>query len=277
MTVLYAEVPGFYAEVERSADPTLAGRAVVVGGDPRKNGTVQSASAEARAAGVAPGMAVLEALERCPRAKVLRTDMRRYREASARLRATLRRHLDRLEPAGLGAAYLDASGAARPPEALAADLAKAVGDDLGLPLRVGIASAKFLARLAAEEGEGPIVRVALGEEADFLAGLPLERLPGVGPTTAARLAELGARSIAELAGLERRRVELASAPTATRSGSWLTAATRRACSRATARASARSRASCPKSTIWLEFSTGFGAWPRAWRWPSRARSCAPGA
>ena len=209
MTVLYAEVPGFYAEVERAAHPDLGDRPVLVGGDPRKNGTVQSLTSEAAAAGVEPGMRVLEALDRCPRARLFRTDMRRYREASARLRAALRRLVERLEPAGLGAAYLDAGALARPPEDLARDLAKAVGAELGLPLRVGIAASKFLARLAAEDARAPVGRVATGEEAAFLAPLPVERLPGVGPATVARLAELGARRIGELARLDRRQVEAA--------------------------------------------------------------------
>jgi DNA polymerase-4 len=210
VTVLYAEVPGFYAEVERSAHPELRGRAVLVGGDPRKSGTVQSATPEALAGGVVPGMRVLEALERCPRARPFRTDMRRYREVSARLRAALRRSVERLEPAGLGAAYLDAGALARPAEDLARDLAKAVGQELGLPLRVGIAATKFLARLAAEEaGTAGVRRVAPAEEAAFLAPLPVERLPGVGPATANRLAELGARRIGELARLDRGAVEAA--------------------------------------------------------------------
>ena len=209
MTVLYAEVPGFYAEVERAAHPELRGRAVLVGGHPRKNGTVQSATPEARAAGVIPGMRVVEALERCPRARLFRTDMRRYREVSARLRTALRRHVERLEPAGLGAAYLDASAVARPAEELAGDLAKAVEEEVALPLRVGIAAAKFLARLAAEDATGTVARVAPGAETAFLASLSVERLPGVGPATAARLAELGARTIGELAALERAGVESA--------------------------------------------------------------------
>ncbi len=211
-TVLYLEVPGFYAEVERLAHPELAGRPILVGGDPRKAGTVQSASREAVAAGVEVGMTLLEALEQCPSARHFRTDMRRYRESSARLRASLRRFGERLEPAGLGAAYLDASATESPPEALAASLHKAVGEELGLPLRVGISAVKFLARLAAEglagaPGESPVLRIPSGEETAFLAPLPVERLPGVGPATAGSLAELGASTVGELAALDRASVE----------------------------------------------------------------------
>lgn len=207
MSVLYAEVPGFYAEVERVADPALRGRIVLVGGDPRKSGTVQSATREALERGVVPGMPILEALEHCPGAKLLRTDMRRYRETAARLRTALRRFVDRLEPAGLGAAYLDSLAAARPPEELAQDLCKRVDEELGLPLRVGISEAKFLARLAAEEAGERVLRIPTGEEARFLAPLGVERLPGVGPATAASLAELGATRVGELARLERAHVE----------------------------------------------------------------------
>ena len=80
--------------------------------------------------------------------------------ASARLRATLRRFVERLEPAGLGAAYLDAGALPTAPEVLAADLCKSVREELGLPLRVGISAAKFLSRLAATEAGG-IPRLAL--------------------------------------------------------------------------------------------------------------------
>lgn len=216
-TVLYVEVPGFYAEVERLAHPELAGRPILVGGDPRKGGSVQSASREARAAGIREGMGLFEALERCPTARRFRTDMRRYRECSARLRATLRRRVERLEPAGLGAAYLDGSVASGPPEALADALRERVEEELGLPLCVGISAAKFLARLAlsqAMETAAPgdsaaVFRVADGEEARFLAPLGVERLPGVGPTTAARLSELGAQRVGELARLDRAVVEAA--------------------------------------------------------------------
>lgn len=199
--VLYAEVPAFYAEIERAADPERADRPVVVGGDPRKRGLVQSATADALAAGVAPDMPMLEALRRCPRARPVRTDMARYREVSRRLFACLRREGGELEPAGLAGAYL---ALARDGDAgvLARRLREAVARELGLPLRVGIASGKFLARLAAEEaGEGAVRRIPPGGEAGFLAPLPVTRLDGVGQRTAAALAELGARTIGEVAAL----------------------------------------------------------------------------
>lgn len=207
-TVVFAEVPCFYASVERADDPSLADRPVIVGGNPRKRGVVQAATEDALAAGVAPDMPMLEALQLCPRARSLPTDMARYREVSRRLLALMRRGFPRLEAFGLGAAWFDLTGSHTSPEELAAALRRAVLEELGLPLRVGIASSKFLARVAAEEsGEAGVRRIAVGDEAAFRDPLPAERLEGVGRKTAATLAELGARTIGEVKALGRERLE----------------------------------------------------------------------
>jgi DNA polymerase-4 len=182
---------------------------VVVGGDPRKRGQVQSASPEAEASGVRVGMPMLEALERCPRARAIRTDMKLYREISVELRTCLREEVDALEPAGLEAAFLDGSRLARDAEELARHLAARVREKLELPLRIGIAPVKFLARLAAEElpgGEG-VLRIRPGEETAFLHPLPVGRLPGVGPKTSDRLQALGAPLVGDLLRLGRQRLE----------------------------------------------------------------------
>lgn len=206
--VLYAEVPSFYAAVERADDPALVDRPVIVGGDPRKGGRVQSATRDALAAGVTLEMPVLEALRRCPQARALRTNMPHYREISRRLIALLRGVAPRLEPFGLGAAFFEV----RPEDAdsprFAEALRGAVRDGLGLPTRVGVASAKYLARLAAEEvEEDGVRRIAPGEEHVFLAPLPVTRLDGVGRKTAAKLAELGADTVGDLRELGRDRLQ----------------------------------------------------------------------
>jgi DNA polymerase-4 len=205
--VLFAEVPCFYAAIERSQDPELRERPVIVGGDPRKRGLVQAASPDALAAGVVLDMPLVEALGLCPRARAVRTDMALYREVSRRLFACLRAEVGQLEPFGLGAGYFEVP-AGEDPEALAVSLAARVTADLALPLRVGIASGKFVARLAAEEAGGEGVRnVAEGSEHDFLQPLGAERLDGVGRKTAATLAELGAESIGDVRRLGRQRLE----------------------------------------------------------------------
>ena len=206
--LLYARVPGFYAEVERSRDPGLRGRPVLVGGDPRKRGRVQAATEEAVRAGVRPGMGMLDALELCPGAAIRRTDLRTYREVARRLRVRFAETFSRVEPEGLDAAFLDGARADRPVEELARQLREAVRAELGLPLRVGIAAVRFVARLAAEEaGAEGVLRVPAGTERRFLAPLPVGRLPGVGPQTAERLGRLGARTVGQLAELDPARVQ----------------------------------------------------------------------
>jgi len=205
--VLHAEVPGFYAEVERAADPALRGRPVLVGGDPRKRGLVQSATWDAVAAGVRTDMPVLDALERCPRARALRTRMPFYREAARRLRASLGRVGGALESDGLGGAYLLSDPKADPLE-LARALREAVHAELGLPLRVGIAGVKELARLASGcAADTGVCHVRPGREREFLAPLPASRLPFIGPNAEQRLAQAGARTVGEALALGAERLE----------------------------------------------------------------------
>jgi DNA polymerase-4 len=205
--ILFAEVPAFYAAVERADDPSLADRPVVVGGDPRKRGRVQAATSEALALGVEVDMPVLEALRLCPQARAVRTNMGRYREVSRDLLACLRSVLPRLEPFGLGGAYADLSGR-DDVEARGEELCEVVRARLGLPLRVGIGSRKFLARVAAQElPEQGVQRVAPADEEAFLAPLPVTRLDGVGRKTAATLAELGAHTIGQVSALGRERLQ----------------------------------------------------------------------
>jgi nucleotidyltransferase/DNA polymerase involved in DNA repair len=204
---MYAEVPGFYAQVERAERPELAERPVIVGGDPRKGGLVQAATADAAAAGVVPGMPVLEAIERCPNARALATDMRRYRQAGVRLFACLRAVCERIEESGLGAAYADLADGVDA-EAIAAELCRRVHEQLGLALRVGIGPGKFVARLAAQAaGERGVGRVAASQVRAFLDPLPVTRLDGVGANTQAALAKRDVHTIGELVALGPARLE----------------------------------------------------------------------
>jgi DNA polymerase-4 len=206
--ILFAEVPNFYAEIECLRDPLLRGFPVVVGGDPRKRGLVQSASRDAFAAGVEPGMTMQEALLRCPDARPVRTDMKHYREVSGRLRGCLRAELAAMEPVSLDAAFLDASLANEDPRSIGERLIERVRNALGLSLRVGIASAKFLARLAAQEAPpGESFQISTGGEAEFLAPLSVGRLPGVGPKTLETLSRLGVSTVADLLDVDRSLLE----------------------------------------------------------------------
>ncbi len=210
--ILYACVPGFYAAVERRRLAGSDDRPILVGGDPRKRGRVQSASPEAVALGVREGMPMLEALERCPEARRIATDMAHYRAVSSALREALRQDVEGLEADGLGAAFLDLSEVGREARGLAHALVERVEAETGLPLCVGGGPTKGVARLAAEragvgEGAAAVHIVAAGEVAAFLDPLPVDRLPGVGSRTASTLASLGADTIGALRALPVETVE----------------------------------------------------------------------
>ncbi len=208
--LLYATVPGFYAELERARHPELERRPVIVGGDPRKRGSVQAATPDAAAAGVRVGMSMIDALGLCPKARALPTDMRHYREVSKRLHAYFRREAERVEPAGLDAAYLDLRGTDEAPSEIGQRLRRSVAEALRLPLRVGGAPLKFVAKIAAEEsGEEGVLWVEPRQVRSFLDPLAVHRLPGVGPRTAERLAALSVATVGELAAFPRPRLEAA--------------------------------------------------------------------
>jgi DNA polymerase-4 len=134
--------------------------------------------------------------------------MAHYREMGKRVRACFGRVCERLESAGLGAAYLDVREMSAPPEAIARQLRESVAAELKLPLHVGAAPTRALARVACERaGDAGFLGIAAADVERFLAPLPVTCLPGVGPNTAARLAELGAPSVGALIALGRAAIE----------------------------------------------------------------------
>lgn len=205
----FAEVPDFHVEVVRRASPELSMRSLLVGGDPAKRGKVVAASADLRSRGIALGMGVDEALDRAPDALWVRTNMRRAREVSGLLRAAIRQEVGALEIDGLAGFYLRAPSRLDAAIELGGRLEARVAERTGLPLRFGVAPARFAARMAAEDA-GMCGASVIGpdEFEDYLLRQPIERLPGVGPKTAARLAELGATDIPSLRDLGLERLEV---------------------------------------------------------------------
>ena len=166
---------------------------------------VSAASYEARAFGVHSAMSVTEAFRRCPDGVFLPVDGRRYQQASRDVMAILRRFTPQVEPISIDEAFLDVTGS-RPlfgegPE-IAAAIKAAIRDDVGLTASVGVASTKLVAKIASDlrKPDGLVV-VSPGDEAAFLAPLPISRLWGVGEKTAVALAEYGVRTIGDLAAL----------------------------------------------------------------------------
>ena len=196
--ILFVFVPGFYASVEQADHPELRGRPVLVGGDPRKRGTVTSASQEARASGVVEGEPMSDALDRCPDAEARLTRLRRYREVATAVRAVVHSRSERIEPDGLTGVYLEVPMGIDA-VSLAAELCVRVRGEVGIPAVAGGGPTRFVANMAAQHcGPGGIRIVEAEDVRRFLGELPLTAIWGLGPASAERLERNGIRSIGDL-------------------------------------------------------------------------------
>ena len=205
--VMHVDLDAFYASVEQRRRPELRGKPVVVGGAgvAGERGVVAAASYEARPFGVRSAMPLTRARRLCPQAVFVPCDFPAYREASRAVFAILDHYSPVIEPIALDEAYLDCTGSQAllgTPDRVAVRLRDEVKQKCGLDISIGVASSKLVAKVASElRKPRGLVIVPPGEEAGFLAPLPLARLPGCGPSTAARLERIGVRTIGELAGL----------------------------------------------------------------------------
>lgn len=205
-TILHADLDAFYASVEQMDRPELRGKPVVVGGPPESRGVVAAASYEARRFGVRSAMPMATALRLCPQAVRVPPRFDRYRELSARVLAIYRAVTPLVEPLALDEAYLDATAVAERyggGEALARYLKAAVRRETGLSLSVGAGANKAVAKIASDlrKPDGLVV-VPSGQEAAFLAPLPVRELWGIGPRAEQALARVGIRTIGELAAAD---------------------------------------------------------------------------
>jgi DNA polymerase IV len=203
-SILHVDLDAFYASVEQLLDPTLRGRPVVVGGLGRR-GVVAAASYEARPYGVQSAMPMAHARRACPHAVFLAPRFGEYERFSAQVMAILRAVTPLVEPISLDEAFLDVAGAQRrlgDGPSIARLIRSQVTAETGLVASVGVATTKFLAKIASDlsKPDGVLV-VAPGEEDAFLHPLPLRRLWGVGPATLARLEALGVHSVGDIARL----------------------------------------------------------------------------
>ena len=195
----------FYAAIEQRDRPELAGRPVIVGADPRGRGVVSAASYEARPFGVHSAMPIGRAARLCPHAAFLPVDMDKYARVSRRIMEVLAEFTPLLEPLSIDEAFLDVT-ASRALLGDGAAIARQIKDRIRaavtLTASVGVAPNKFVAKVASDLGKPDgLVVVAPGEEAGFLAPLPIARLWGVGKVTGAALESLGVRTIGQLARL----------------------------------------------------------------------------
>jgi DNA polymerase IV len=199
-SILHADLDAFYASVEQRDDPRLRGRPVVVGG-----GVVLAASYEAKAYGVRTAMSEGRARRLCPDAVVVAPRMSAYADASKAVYRIFEETAPRVEGLSIDEAFLDVRGVRRlagTPTEVALRLRQEVRERVGLPITVGVARTKFLAKVASgvAKPDGLLV-VRPDRELAFLHPLPVERLWGVGPVTAAKLHARAITTVGQVAGL----------------------------------------------------------------------------
>jgi DNA polymerase-4 len=203
--ILHLDLDAFYAAVEVLEDPDLAGKPVVVGGNPQGRGVVVSASYPARAFGVRSAMPAARALALCPGAIVLPARHRLYRDYSRRVMEILHRTVPLVEQTSVDEAFLDLTGEIADWQAAVGEaqrLQKRVREEVGLSASLGVATNKLVAKVASDRDKpGGLTVVRPGEEEAFLAPLPVRVLWGVGPVTARKLEGMGVTTVGELARL----------------------------------------------------------------------------
>jgi DNA polymerase IV len=202
-TILHADLDAFFASVEQRDDPRLSGRAVIVG-----MGVVLACSYEAKAKGVHSAMGGRVARRLCPEAVVVKPRFSAYVDASRAVFAVFEDTTPLVEGLSIDEAFLDVRGMERiagSPEEIAVKLRREVRERVGLPITVGVARTKFLAKVASAvaKPDGLLV-VPPGEELAFLHPLPIERLWGVGPKTAAKLRDRNIATVGQVAQLGER-------------------------------------------------------------------------
>ncbi len=209
-TMLHADLDAFYASVEQLLDPGLRGRPIAVGGGP-SGGVVLAASYEAKAFGVQGGMPGWRAARLCPELTFVRGHFGEYSRLADAVMDILGDLTPWVERISIDEAFLDVSGATQlfgPPEVIAETIRRRVRAEVGLPISVGVARTKHLAKIASQVAKPDgLVVVPPGTEREFLDPLPVGLIWGVGPVNQQRLADRGIRTIGDLAATPTSTVE----------------------------------------------------------------------
>jgi DNA polymerase-4 len=202
-TILHADLDAFYASVEQLDHPEYRGKPVVVGGPPEARGVVAAASYEARRSGVHSAMPMSRAMRLCPDAIRVPPRFDRYGELSRRVMAFFRVLTPLVEPLSLDEAFLDITATTldlEEAERIARKLKGAVRADTGLIVSIGGGANKTVAKIASDAGKPDgLLIVRRGDEAAFLAPMPVRALWGIGPKTETVLVRAGMRTVADIA------------------------------------------------------------------------------
>ncbi len=206
--ILHLDLDAFYCAVEENADPSLRGLPFAVGGRPEGRGVVASCSYAARQYGVRSAMPMSQAVRACPGLIIRPANFKAYGETSRQVMTRLHDLTPDVEQISIDEAFLDVTMLRDPAEQIARQLQALINSELSLPCSLGVASNKLVAKIAnnigkerAGKGAPPnaVLVVSPGEEAAFLAPLPVRELWGVGPKTAERLLTMGIRTIGDIA------------------------------------------------------------------------------
>lgn len=203
MFVAHFDIDAFYASVAVRDDPSLRGKPVAIAGSHRRS-VVLTASYEARPFGVKSALPLYRALELCPQLIVVSPDMAKYKSISREVFAVFGARGHAVEGLSLDEAFIDCGDVSLDDAvALARTIREEVLEKTGLTISAGVATGKLIAKIASDSCKpNGLLAIALGEEAEFLAPLPVGRLWGIGPKTAMRLQTLGISTIGEVAALD---------------------------------------------------------------------------
>jgi DNA polymerase-4 len=205
-TIFHVDMDAFFVSVEELYDPSLKGKAVVVGGQRNERGVVSAASYEARKFGVHSAMPLRTAAKHCPHAIFVDGHPERYRECSEKVFKVLSEFTPQVEMASIDEAYLDMTGTERlhgPPLKAANNLHLRMKTETGLNCSVGIGSSRLIAKVSSGQAKpNGLLWIISGEEAKFLAPLDVREIPGVGKVMETHLHSLGIKKVGDLARLE---------------------------------------------------------------------------
>jgi len=210
-TIFHVDMDAFFVSVEELYDPSLKGKAVVVGGQRHERGVVSAASYEARKFGVHSAMPLRTAARQCPQAVFVDGHPDRYREFSEKVYKVLGLFTPQVEMASIDEAYLDMSGTERlhgPALKAAHSLHQRMKCETGLNCSVGIGTSRLIAKVSSGQAKpNGILYIVPGEESKFLAPLDVREIPGVGKVMESHLHALGIRKVGDLATLEDNELE----------------------------------------------------------------------
>jgi DNA polymerase IV len=210
-TIFHVDMDAFFVSVEELYDPSLKGKAVVVGGQRHERGVVSAASYEARKFGVHSALPLRTAAKLCPQAIFVDGHPERYRECSEKVYRVLTAFSPQVEMASIDEAYLDMTGTARlhgPPLRAAHKLHQRMKEETQLNCSIGIGSSRLIAKVSSGQAKpNGVLWIVPGEESKFLAPLDVREIPGVGKVMESHLHALGIKKVGDLAQLEESELE----------------------------------------------------------------------